>query len=152
MFFISTVFLIMAMAFSVKYMINLNSNDWIFTKGSINDISIESQFNSLSTRTGKRNTYQVKVNYFYIIAGEKYIGNNFFYKLPAEFDSRQEAEKFAKDYTIGEDINVFYQGSDPQQSCLIHYQMNKLQQNVIYALLLITAIVIEFFIYKIFWR
>jgi len=152
MFYAFTLVLILALFFAVKLIKNLTKSTWKTAQGKVQNITIEKRFHSTAHRTGRTNAYEVLVNYIYDIEGNIYNGSNFFYNISAEFDSQQEAEGFAGGYSEGMEVEVYYLDSNPGESCLIHYKFNAKQQNVIYALMFLCAIIIEFFIYKLFWR
>jgi hypothetical protein len=152
MFYILSSIVIFAFILSVKLIIEQNSKSWLAAEGTIVSVNIQRRFQNIASRTGRVNSYEVLVNYSYKIAENLYYGDNIFFKIPAEFDSQQEAEKFAANYPAGSRIDVYYKNCDPSASCLIHYRMNRLQKATIIAIILIVGFLIEYFIYKGFFK
>jgi hypothetical protein len=98
------------------------SQNWEETQGNLVSISIEEiTHNHMRQETGSdgRFDYKINLDYQYSVDGKTYTGNVLMVGVPNVFDRASDAENVVKKYSNLENIDVFFNPQNPQDSALM---------------------------------
>ncbi len=102
-----------------------SSSNWSSATGKILQIETETirHFDSNSSSSGRSFDYKVSLEYEYMVNGTHYTGSQLYPMLPNVFSSQHEADQYLKQFPLNSQVDVYYQPTNPNDSCLISTQL-----------------------------
>lgn len=120
-----TTYIVIAIVFtliSASLWFFFDSRNWTETQGSIDYINLEEIHNDIVSpmSTNKRFTeYKINLRYQYTVNDRTYSGTQLYPLIPNVFSERTHALQLIDTYSTEKPASVFYNPSQPEQSCLI---------------------------------
>lgn len=73
---------------------------------------------SSSSQGDSRISYKVNIEYKYSVGEQDYIGNNVYAGIGNVISDKHEAEKLVMQYTVGDNVSIYYDSVKPNNSAL----------------------------------